>query len=176
MRDLFSHAAFWWVGTAVCGGMLLLAVALLVRYTPAPNRRQRFGELGVVAALVIAALRFAPSWIEFSNPLPASRHDAPVTISVEREPVALAYRYSVPKPDVVTDAPIFVAPLAIPDAESTKLQLNDQSSKKEPIAGAASAMPTWGWIVGGMLGAYALIASAMLARWFLGQWALNRLI
>src|SRR5947209_2585996 len=69
MRELLLSAANWWLGTAVGGGAILLAACLLMRRVRQPAARQRLGEWAVLAALLVAALRLGPSWLELSWPV-----------------------------------------------------------------------------------------------------------
>src|SRR2546429_7612781 len=49
---------------AVGGGLLLLVTCLLMRWTRQPARRQRLGEWGVTAALLVGLLSLVgPSWL-----------------------------------------------------------------------------------------------------------------
>src|SRR5262245_14037872 len=40
---------------------------MAMRRTPSVSTRQRLGEWGIVAALLLAALRFGPTWLPISN-------------------------------------------------------------------------------------------------------------
>src|SRR5262249_39843221 len=60
----------WLVHSALGGGLLLLLAVAAMRLTRQPARRQRIGELGVTAALVVAILSLAPAW--FVVPVPAT--------------------------------------------------------------------------------------------------------
>src|SRR5829696_5726968 len=68
MREHLLSAADWWAGTAIGGGLVLLAGYGLMRLTRQPAARQRVGEYAVFAALVVAGLRLLPAWL----PLPWS--------------------------------------------------------------------------------------------------------
>src|SRR5438477_10652655 len=53
----------WLLHSAVGGGFLLLLVWLVMRFLRQPARQQRLGEAGLVAALLLAGLVLAPSWL-----------------------------------------------------------------------------------------------------------------
>src|SRR2546423_3993339 len=73
MRDILWQAAEWWVGTAVGGGLVLLAGCGLMRLARQPAARQRLGEWAVFAALVVAVLRLLPAWVPLPwSPAPAA--------------------------------------------------------------------------------------------------------
>src|SRR5947209_1838845 len=63
MYELLLRAADWWVGTAVGGGLVLLAGCVLMLAARQPAVRQRLGEVAVFAALLVAGLRLFPSWL-----------------------------------------------------------------------------------------------------------------
>src|SRR5947207_12804997 len=72
MHDLLLSAATWWLGTALGGGLILLAACLLMRATGQPALRQRLGELAVLAALAVAVLRLGPAWLAVPWPAGAA--------------------------------------------------------------------------------------------------------
>src|SRR5438445_12679544 len=53
----------WLLHTAVGGGILLLLVLAIVNRYRQPSRRQRIGEWGLAAAMVLAILSVGPSWL-----------------------------------------------------------------------------------------------------------------
>src|SRR5262245_47267196 len=60
----------WLVHSAVGGGAILLLTCALTRRTRQPARRQRLGEIGLAAALLVAALSlFGPAWLIVSLPV-----------------------------------------------------------------------------------------------------------
>src|SRR5260370_27483386 len=68
----WSPAAGWLLHSAVGGGLLLLLTCLLIRHTRQPARRQRLGELGLAAALVLALLSLRPPWLLLPYPVAAA--------------------------------------------------------------------------------------------------------
>jgi len=64
MNEFSSAATQWLLHLAVGGGLLLLVACLLMRWTPQPARRQRLGEWGITAALLVGLLSLVcPSWL-----------------------------------------------------------------------------------------------------------------
>ncbi len=64
MNDIWTLAGLWMLRTAVGGGLLLLVTCVLMRWTRQPVRRQRLGDLGLMAALLTALLcAVGPSWL-----------------------------------------------------------------------------------------------------------------
>jgi hypothetical protein len=61
--NLYDTIAGWWLHTAVGGGLLLLVASVLMLLTRQPARRQRLGECGALAALLVALLCLAPAWL-----------------------------------------------------------------------------------------------------------------
>src|SRR5215207_1441481 len=116
MRELLLSAADWWVGTAIGGGLVLLAGCGLMRLTRQPAARQRLGEYAVCAALVVAGLRLLPAWL----PLPWSAATATAAVGPDcPAPVAVPELVFVevppPADGAVPDAPP-VSPSPTPDA------------------------------------------------------------
>ena len=58
----------WLLHTAVGGGILLLLVLAIVNRYRQPARRQRIGEWGLAAAMVLAILSVGPSGIPVQLP------------------------------------------------------------------------------------------------------------
>jgi beta-lactamase regulating signal transducer with metallopeptidase domain len=64
MNELWTSAAGWMLRTALGGGLLLLVTCLLMRWTRQPARRQRLGDWGITAALLVALWGgIGPSWL-----------------------------------------------------------------------------------------------------------------
>jgi beta-lactamase regulating signal transducer with metallopeptidase domain len=74
MSEAWTTSASWFLRTAMGGGLLLLLVWVLMRWTRQPARRQRLGECGVVAALAVAVLSVASfQWLSLPDPRPTTR-------------------------------------------------------------------------------------------------------
>lgn len=167
MSEVFSGAGGWWLGSALGGGAVLLICGLLMRRTTAPAARQRLGEWGIVAAVLVAVLRMAPSWISVPDPWPTAEskcEECPIAIAVtpmsDNPQVAWTYRPT----DVVTDAPTLMAnlPQAVP--------------VENPVVECRTAS---NWTIGvldGLLVGYGALAAFFLCRWLLGLWGLARIL
>src|SRR5437899_12062445 len=59
----WTTAGTWLLHCAAGGGLLLLLTCLLLRRTRQPARRQRLGEWGVAAALLLALVSLRPPWL-----------------------------------------------------------------------------------------------------------------
>src|SRR5262249_44278656 len=58
----------WLVRSALGGGLVLLIAWWGMRWVKSPARRQRLGEGGLLAALLLAVLCLAPGWIGIRLP------------------------------------------------------------------------------------------------------------
>ena len=90
MTGFGENFAGWWLHAAIGGGFLLFlgwALTLLCRQ---PAWRQRLGEWGVLASLLVAVLSFAPSW--FAIPLLPQEVAAPSARPHERGPAGRSLR------------------------------------------------------------------------------------
>src|SRR5262245_30683829 len=63
MDEFLVHAAGWWLGTAICGGLILLAACGVMRLLKQPAARQLVREWAVLAARLVAVLRRGPTWL-----------------------------------------------------------------------------------------------------------------
>src|SRR5437660_69219 len=80
MSWIWTTPGGWLIRSVVGGGMLLLLTWVLIKRTRQPARRQRLGEWGVVAALLLAVLSLGPAWLPVSW-LPATRVPESASIS-----------------------------------------------------------------------------------------------
>ncbi len=177
MRELLLSAANWWLGTALGGGAILLAACLLMRRVSQPAARQRLGEWAVLAALLVAALRLGPSWLEVSW-----RVEPAATASVlPRETRVIPPAQ--PRPDdvwvlvpetTVNDSPGIWSEDRGPRTEDSQPEAasNDLSATLlSSVLGPLSSSQNW---AAALMAAYLLIATALLVRWLLAQWILAR--
>src|SRR5438094_2489155 len=179
MLELLNAAAVWGLGTALSGGLLLLAVAVAVRRTPAPALRQRLGEWGVGAALLVAVLRLGPVWL----PLPVRPPGAPAT-APEVPPAPVLERVPEPEEFVlawVEPATRPVEPPAHFAEPPTRIALAEAvvvtdvpaiqpaprlPAAPEPVTPVEPARPwDWHWAVSAVAAAYLVVGAAVLARW-----------
>ncbi len=63
MTWVWATPGGWLLRSAVGGGMLLLMAWVLMRRAKQPARRQRLGEWGILAALLLAGLNLGPTWL-----------------------------------------------------------------------------------------------------------------
>src|SRR6266849_2992855 len=74
MSWIWTTPGGWLVRSVVGGGLLLLLTWVLMKRTRQPARRQRLGEWGVAAAVLLAILNLGPGWLPISW-LPAPTAD-----------------------------------------------------------------------------------------------------
>jgi beta-lactamase regulating signal transducer with metallopeptidase domain/exonuclease VII small subunit len=169
----WTDAAGWLLHCAAGGGLLLLLTCLLIRRTRQPARRQRLGELGLAAALVLALLSARPPWLVVSCQVPAptaARAEAPPA------PPAPAPPAEGPPPAWLDEPgdPVPEPPAAAPPAAAV------EPPPPAPQPAAAPAPPWWqpalAALVPWLVAAYALCVLVLLARWALGHLALARLL
>jgi beta-lactamase regulating signal transducer with metallopeptidase domain len=168
MSEVFSGAGGWWLGTFIGGGAVLLICGWLMRRCPSPAARQRLGEWGIVAAVLVAVLRMGPSWISVPDPWP-EKENHQVELAVTPNTLVpmivnpqLVWRQQ-PK-DFVSDTPTIAA--NVPETATV-----EPETYKEP--------PQTGWTIGlidGLLAGYAALAVFFFCRWLLGQWGLARIL
>ncbi len=63
MSGALAIFANWWLHLALGGGLLLLFAWALMRCCRQPARQQRFGEVGLSAALLLGVLSLGPAWV-----------------------------------------------------------------------------------------------------------------
>src|SRR5712691_7293374 len=76
MNWIWTTPGGWLVRSVVGGGLLLLLTWVLIKRTRQPARRQRLGEWGVVAAMLLAVLNLGPAWLPVAW-LPATPAQSP---------------------------------------------------------------------------------------------------
>src|SRR5947209_15238552 len=91
MSLTWTTAAAWLAHSAAGGSLLLLRTWALARRTRQPVRRQRLAEWGVFAALVVAALSWAPAWLILD--WSAAPKPAPAALAVLAAPAPEAHRF-----------------------------------------------------------------------------------
>jgi beta-lactamase regulating signal transducer with metallopeptidase domain len=187
MSGMEMAASGWLLHTAVGGSVLLLLAWLLTKAVRQPARRQRVGEWGVVAALALAALSLAPSWLFVTLPAEDAVPAGPAAEVAQIPPPPLAAPSVPPEPltprlegngtgDIPPAAvPAFgiEAPAAEPEAPLTR------PSQVTPVAPEVAQAPVssfgerlWFWL----RVLYAGGAALMLGHWLLGHVALLRIL
>jgi beta-lactamase regulating signal transducer with metallopeptidase domain len=175
MNEIWTPAGRWLLHTAIGGDLLLLVTCLLMRWTRQPARRQRLGDWGVSAALLVGVLSLlGPSWL---------------VVSWTRSPAELAPGQAAVQPD--SPAPVEFASTPAADGPETQAQVlrwfmkvDDKTAlaavpKEEQVETAGSG-PGWKeWlepIVMGALLAYVAAATLLALRLLAGYVGLLRLL
>src|SRR5262249_15261445 len=122
----------WWLRTVIGGGLLLLLAGAVVARTRQPARQLRVAEWAVVAALLLALLRFGPTWLAL--PVEGAAAPPPPAPAAPAEPDAAADGddENVIEVEIIPFAaapPALAAPKAAPHTAET--------------AGAPAAAPWW---------------------------------
>lgn len=189
----------WFVRCALGGGLLLLIVSACMSRTQQPARRQRLGEWGIVAALVLAVLSLGPSWISIHVSLDMADStgvDAEMLSEDPLPPTSLLDLESIlenpiePKP--VEETASFVKPsMRNFDIESVPVQplneapgrpadrLRSKETWKSDVVTLLYAQLQSPWIaVWGrrLLVVYCIGVAALLIRLGLGYWVLRRFL
>src|SRR5262245_24355827 len=68
MELTWTSIAAWLVRAGLGGSLLIIGTLFAMRWVRQPARRQRLGELGMAAALVLAALCWTPTWLPLWTP------------------------------------------------------------------------------------------------------------
>ena len=179
MNEFWSAAVQWLLHLAVGGGLLLLVTCLLMRWTPQPARRQRLGEWGITAALLVGLLCLAgPSWLviawhrgEGEAPAqPEFFRGGPLMVDEIREKVHRSEAAPAPEPAATPakhDAPAVLAPAVghanLPPDPADGMPADDAPTAMEKAAVA-------------LLVCFAGIAGFFTLRLLLGYAALGRLL
>jgi beta-lactamase regulating signal transducer with metallopeptidase domain len=170
----------WWLHSAIGGGLLLLLAGVLMALTRQPARRQRLGEWGVTAALIVALLSVAPAWLLV--PLPGGYQPKPQAAA----PVAVVAEPPAPGP---ANHPAPEAPAWTPDTSVSALDIPPHEASAEeslavtqpnPAVNSSPESPP-GFTVTTLchwLGiAYLVVAGIFLLRWlwqYVRLWRLLR--
>ncbi len=160
MSSAWTTAILWLAHTAVGGGLLLLLTVFLMRRTSQPALRQRLGELGLLAAMLVAILSLAPSWLVFSwkpaatTPSASQPSRAAKVVDLVPPPA-----HAIPQED---EADPVVVTSELPDKRTPE--------SKETLQDAATTASRW------LLIGYLVAAACLFARWLSGFAALERLL
>src|SRR5207249_5465792 len=111
MNWIWTAPSGWLVRSVLGGGLLLLLTWVLIKRTRQPARRQRLGEWGVVAALVLAVLSLTPTWLHIPW-LPArtlARNESTARQDAGLQPAAKQFesapKQQPPSPPLASDNP-----------------------------------------------------------------------
>lgn len=149
----------WLIRSACGGGALLLLCWYAQRCVRQPAHKQRLGEWGVVASLVVAFVSLFPSWLHI--PVPGWKRQPLATVSLPDPPTPQAFAQTEPwKLPVPQD----VLLEQIPQADSLLLPMQEA---KTPLP---SDQPWHAPRV--VLTLYFLVVSILLGRWLLANAAL----
>jgi hypothetical protein len=162
-----TSAASWLMQTAVGGGLLLLFARLAMARTPAPAVRQRLGEMGVLAALLLATATWAPAWLAVG--LPAWLAPDRLAPAGPGEVSALPAPAWPGPPDAPADE-LAGPPLPPPAADGRA------PAEPSPAKAGGEPLPWRPWVEAVVVTAYACVAGLFLARWLFAHAALAWLL
>jgi beta-lactamase regulating signal transducer with metallopeptidase domain len=186
----------WLAHVVVGGGLLLLLAWALTRCTRQPARRQKLGEWGIAAALLLPLLSLAPAWLEIPlaflpsptaanrEPVRAPVHECATGEGVDAGPAAGSPEEA-PGVEAVegvagdeADLPAPTADALAPTEEPTLPAVAAPSRPAPADTGSVAVAPTFSpAVVAEWLGAaYALGAVLLIGRWLLGHLALRHLV
>jgi beta-lactamase regulating signal transducer with metallopeptidase domain len=177
MDSFWTTPTRWLLHTAVGGGLLMLAAGALSRRTRQPAQRQRLGEMGLAAALMVAVLCLRPAWLLLPwgvAPQPAAPTaeaadpaDSPALVFA---PVPAAEAGGAEREDA-RPAP---APAAAP--RLSVAEGSDSSARETAASSPARPELSVETLSAALVVVFALGAVFLLARWLLGHLALLRLL
>ena len=102
MGWIWTTPGGWLFRSVVGGGLLLLLTWVLMKRTRQPARRQRLGEWGVAAAVLLAILNLGPVWLPISW-LPAPTAD--LRPAAQPSNLQAAEQQQPPRPPLASDHP-----------------------------------------------------------------------
>jgi beta-lactamase regulating signal transducer with metallopeptidase domain len=184
-----------WMLHSACGGVLILVVAWgLMRRCRQPVRRQRLGEVGVLAALAAGVLSVGPAWLVVpvltrENAKGEQATVAPIGSAREVATTAPARESdlsALDNPDITP--PFLFLPVTEPHllpnagndflpAVSTELVSSPHEAAAPPEESLSSSSSTAATSVASWIGiGYGTLVTFLLVRWILGHLGLWRLI
>src|SRR5262245_12062561 len=162
----------WLLHSALGGGLLLLLAWVAMRLTRQPARRQRLGEMGLLAALIVSVLSLAPAWLILRVP-ESGLSSAPTETHGSLPSSQASILRERPQDDALISLPLSEE---IPDVFAVA---EDAAGPVLPAVPApamkTSVLRELLWVHVAAI-AYGLGASLILARWLLGYVALWRLL
>ena len=109
MSWIWTTPGGWLIRSVAGGGLLLLLTWVLIKRTRQPARRQRLGEWGVVAALLLAVLNLGPAWLPVSwlpaTPAQSPRQHAGLRPAAKQPPLDSADKQQPPSPPLASETP-----------------------------------------------------------------------
>jgi beta-lactamase regulating signal transducer with metallopeptidase domain len=156
----------WLIQSALSGGLILLLTWAAMRWIRQPARRQRFGEIGVAAALAAAVLSLAPAWLVVSVPVPTS--PAPTEMLASAQPN---------EPEIPAVALEDYLAFAPDPEEAVVPPISESPPSEFPVASTTSHF-NWGELPWLSILAVTYIACAglLLVRWLVGYFGLWRML
>lgn len=155
MDFTWTSIAAWLIRAGLGGSLLIVATLIAMRWVRQPARRQRLGELGMTAALVLAALCWAPAWLPLWEPAPAPAPRVAFMLLPVQEPPADFDAGAIPLA-LVAAKPSPAAPAAL-EQQQTQIDLLS-------------------WLLPAAVVAYGLGVAFYLVRWLAGVVALWRIV
>lgn len=173
MNEFCLGAARWLLHAAVGGSLLLGVTCLLMRWIPQPARRQRLGDLGMIAALLVVVLSLVgPSWliVSWSHPGEQLPEDAGPLASPSpgAQPAARQAEAPAPKETVATPPSLPARTMLLLDAAPSP-DAGGKAAPAEPIDSGMTAITS-------AVAVFMAVAGFFLARLVLGYIALARLL
>jgi beta-lactamase regulating signal transducer with metallopeptidase domain len=161
----WTAAGGWLLHSAVGGGLLLLLACGLMKGTRQPARRQRLGECGLAAALLLAVLGLGPTWLEVPWPVPEMASQAAAHYAGPSHPALAA------ELDGEWEAGAEVPAVLEPNGQGAEPPAPAAALGEGPRGAAALALA-----VVLLVGTFLAGAAFFLGRWLLGHVALARLL
>jgi beta-lactamase regulating signal transducer with metallopeptidase domain len=173
MNELWTGPARWLVHAAAGGGLLLLLTCMLMRWIRQPARRQRLGECGLTAALLVAVLSMVgPSWLVVAwNPGAASQQPAEEARAALQSPQPGGADFML--------IPPLPGHVANPASKSDPAFMVDDGPALAWVDATALPPAETTWLATAAavgLALFALIAACFAGRLILGYLALTRLL
>jgi beta-lactamase regulating signal transducer with metallopeptidase domain len=179
----------WWIHSAAGGGLLLLLAWSWMRRGTQPAWRQRVGEWGLLAALLINVLALTPPWLL----VPLLAANVPTSTADDRTHVTEPEPGSQDENEFpAEESTLFVVPIypeqdqnlvgaVMPDSSVGAAPVSpapDLSTPRStpPAARAAQASDYLEASVGILALAYLSVAAFLLGRWLLGTFSLWHLL
>lgn len=175
MNDTWPPYAAWLLHSMVGGGLLLLLALPLMAVCRQPARRQRVGEMSLLAALLLCVLSLGPSWI--TVPLPNTEMSAPPPAASESPSLSGSLVLPVPnQPGEETELPEgYFSQSGLAAEQDHEEVTGPENAPAVPEFSAPQPSPLSRWLRIVAV-AYGAASALLLARWLVGHVALWRLL